>query len=117
MGRASPRPIGDIFDEAVRVDVHLRGDAGRVVVDPVEGEHACVTGPSSARQATLITRWLRASSICRIGAQCGKSSPVYSRGSTRTHQLPELSRRIASTPYGRSAGVWTKSTPLAVSSL
>ena len=45
-----------------------------------------------------------------------KSSGVYSRGSTSTIQLPELSRIRASTPYGRSWGSWRNSTPRALSS-
>jgi hypothetical protein len=36
--------------------------------------------------------------------------------STRTIQLPELSRHTASMPYGRSDGGWMNSTPLAVRS-
>src|SRR5439155_409177 len=35
----------------------------------------------------------------------------------RLNQLPELSRKIASMPYGRSVGSWRKTTPRAASSL
>ncbi|OLB76371.1 MAG: hypothetical protein AUI14_18935 [Actinobacteria bacterium 13_2_20CM_2_71_6] len=35
----------------------------------------------------------------------------------RLYQLPSLSRKSASTPYGRSAGSWMNSTPLSTSSL
>ena len=45
-----------------------------------------------------------------------KSSGFQSRFSTRTIQLPELSRQTASTPYGRSDGSCMNSTPLAQSS-
>ena len=53
-------------------------------------------------------------SACRT--RSGRSLRVYGFCSTRTSQLPELSRSTASTPYGRSDGSWMYSTPLATSS-
>ena len=39
-----PEFVGGVLDETFRVDVHLRGDAGVVVVEAVEGDDARVLG-------------------------------------------------------------------------
>ena len=59
------------------------------------------TGGSPAVDATVSSSALAESSpAAAVNAvqAWGKSSPEYSRGSTRTSQFPELSRMTASTP-------------------
>ena len=82
-----------------------------------QSREACSVGYCARRMSGVLRSRSRVGLRSRSqDAACGKSPPVYGRFSTRTSQFPELSRRTASIPYGRSAGSWTNSTPRALSS-